>query len=266
MSYRSIRWIGLGVACFVLGCSPATSQENPSTQESTSSDASAQESTNTVESTPGESTGSVTEGAPPEGGTSQEDKALSAIQAFIDSQNIDKSNPGWRTSLPKPTQATFDANRKYYWSLQTNKGTLKIEFFPSVAPMHVTSTIYLTLLGFYDTLTFHRVITRFMAQGGDPLGNGRGGPGYKYAGEFSSSVKHDKPGILSMANAGPNTDGSQFFITFVATPHLNGKHTVFGQVTEGMDTLKALEAAGSRTGRPTEKLVIEKATIVVKGT
>jgi len=94
-------------------------------------------------------------------------------------------------------------------------------------------------------------------------GTGRGGPGYKYDGEFDSSVKHDKPGILSMANAGPGTDGSQFFLTFVKTPHLDGKHTIFGRVISGMDTVKALEKAGSRSGKTTEELVIESATISV---
>jgi len=111
---------------------------------------------------------------------------------------------------------------------------------------------------------FHRVIPGFMAQGGDPLGTGTGGPGYSYAGEFSPNAQHDKPGILSMANAGPNTDGSQFFITFVPTAYLNGKHTVFGEVTKGMDSLKGLEAAGSESGRTKEKLEIKKATIRVQ--
>ena len=103
-----------------------------------------------------------------------------------------------------------------------------------------------------------------MAQGGDPLGRGTGGPGYKYDGEFSPSVRHDRPGLLSMANAGPGTDGSQFFITFVPTPHLDGKHTLFGEVVEGMDTVNALEERGSRNGQTTEDLRIQKATIEVE--
>ena len=130
--------------------------------------------------------------------------------------------------------------------------------------MHVSSTIYLTRLGFYDNLKFHRVINGFMAQGGDPMGNGMGGPGYKYSGEFHDSAKHDKAGILSMANAGPDTDGSQFFLTFKATPHLNGRHTVFGEVVDGLDVLKAIEAAGTYSGQPKEDLRILSATIVVK--
>jgi cyclophilin family peptidyl-prolyl cis-trans isomerase len=147
--------------------------------------------------------------------------------------------------------------------MQTNKGPIKIELMPDVAPMHVTSFIYLSRMGFYDGLKFHRVITGFMAQGGCPLGTGTGGPGYKYAGEFSADVKHDTGGLLSQANAGPGTDGSQFFLTFVPTAWLDGKHTIYGKVVEGMDTLKKLEAAGSQSGKTSEPLSIEKVTIEV---
>ena len=103
-----------------------------------------------------------------------------------------------------------------------------------------------------------------MAQGGCPLGRGTAGPGYEFGGEFSPHVKHDRPGLLSMANGGPNTDGSQFFLTFVPTPWLDGKHTIFGEVVEGMQTLEALEALGSRSGRTREILTIDKATIAVE--
>ncbi len=193
-----------------------------------------------------------------------EDVAIASIDQFIQSQNIDKTKSGWKTQLSKPPMATFSDTKSYFWVLDTNVGPIKIKLDPSVAPMHTTSTIYLTQLGFYDGVPFHRVITGFMAQGGDPLGRGTGGPGYKYDGEFDPSVRHDRPGLLSMANAGPGTDGSQFFITFVPTPHLDGKHTLFGEVVEGMDTVKALEDAGSRAGRPSKELVIETATIVVE--
>jgi len=195
---------------------------------------------------------------------SADDAAIVAIDAFIAKEDVDKSEPSWKSTLEKPPKLEFTAGKDYFWILKTNKGDIKIKLMPDVAPMHVSSTIYLTRLGFYDGTVFHRVIPQFMAQGGDPTGTGRGGPGYKYDGEFDSSVKHDKPGVLSMANAGPGTDGSQFFITFVKTPHLNGKHTIFGKVVEGMDTVKALEKAGSRSGKTKEKLVIESATISVK--
>jgi cyclophilin family peptidyl-prolyl cis-trans isomerase len=143
-------------------------------------------------------------------------------------------------------------------------GDIKIEFMPDVAPKHVSSTIYLTKIGFYDDVLFHRVIPRFMAQGGDPTGRGGGGPGYTYEGEFDRRARHDKPGILSMANRGPGTDSSQFFITFAATPHLDGKHTVFGEVVDGMDTVRELEKRGTPKGEPKEKLVIERATVSVE--
>jgi cyclophilin family peptidyl-prolyl cis-trans isomerase len=171
----------------------------------------------------------------------------------------------WRLKLKKPDLMTFDAGKNYFWVLDTNKGTIKIKLMTDVAPMHATSTIYLTNLGFYNGLTFHRVIGGFMAQGGCPVGDGRNGPGYQYAGEFSPTVKHDRPYLLSMANAGPGTDGSQFFITFAATPWLDGKHTLFGEVTEGKDVVKKLEAAAGPAGSgvpPKEKLIIEEATIV----
>jgi peptidyl-prolyl cis-trans isomerase B (cyclophilin B) len=189
---------------------------------------------------------------------------IEAIDAFVAKQSIDTSKEGWRTRLPEPPEVGFDPEKTYYWKLETNVGDMKFRLLPDVAPMHVSSTIYLTRLGFYDGLSFHRIIDGFMAQGGDPLGNGRGGPGYKYAGEFDRSVRHDRPGLLSMANAGPGTDGSQFFITFVPTPHLDGKHTIFGELVEGRETLEALEQRGSRSGRPSEPLRIEEATIVVQ--
>ena len=193
------------------------------------------------------------------------DRALKEIESFIEKQNIDKSKPGWKENLPKPPKTEkWAKDKKYLWQLQTNQGAIVVELKPQTAPMHVTSTVYLTKLGFYDDVVFHRVITGFMAQGGDPTGTGRGGPGYTYPGEFDPYVKHDKGGLLSMANAGPGTDGSQFFLTFAATPWLDGKHTMFGEIVQGDDVLKKLEARGSKSGRPSERLVIEKATIRIE--
>jgi len=193
------------------------------------------------------------------------DSAMQQIEQFIATAKIDRKNPGWKTSLPKPPVATFDKAHTYYARMVTTKGPILIKFMPDVAPMHVTNFMYLTKLGFYDGLSFHRVITGFMAQGGDPLGNGMGNPGYGFAGEFSASVKHDKGGRLSMANTGqPNTDGSQFFLTFQPTPWLDGKHTIFGQVVEGLDVLQKLEAAGSQGGQTSEPLKMTKVTIEVK--
>lgn len=188
---------------------------------------------------------------------------MRAKQEVDNMAKLGKENE-WKVKLTKPEQRQFDATKDYFWVLETNKGVVKIKLMPDVAPMHVTSTMFLTEKKFYDGTIFHRVIPDFMAQGGDPLGTGTGGPGYQYAGEFSPNVKHDRPYLLSMANAGPNTDGSQFFITFKATPWLDGKHTIFGEVVEGQDTVKKLEAAGSPQGKPTEELKIVKATIEEK--
>jgi cyclophilin family peptidyl-prolyl cis-trans isomerase len=192
------------------------------------------------------------------------DSAIQTIDEFIAAQSIDTSGSTWKTDLPKPPKLEFDASKTYYWELDTNVGNISIRFLPDTAPMHVSSAIYLTRLGFFDGLTFHRVIPKFMAQGGDPLGNGRGGPGYRFEGEYDRAVRHDRPGLLSQANAGPGTDGSQFFITFVATPHLDGKHTLYGEVVEGMDAVKQLEQWRERgSTHMNEPLLIERAEIRV---
>ena len=174
---------------------------------------------------------------------------------------VDKSDPNWKQQLSRPEVMDFKPGEKYYWDMETNMGNMSFLLFHEQTPMHASSTIYLTELGFYDGVLFHRVIPGFMAQGGDPTGTGRGGPGYRYEGEFPEGLSHDRPGLLSMANAGPGTDGSQFFITFVPTQYLDGKHTIFGELVDGMDTLKALEERGSNSGKTLEELEIIKATI-----
>lgn len=191
------------------------------------------------------------------------ESVVQEIDSYISSEAVDTSGSGWRTRLKPPPTVDLDGGSSYFWDLETNVGSLSVRLMPEVAPMHVISTVYLTRLGFYDGLSFHRVITQFMAQGGCPLGSGAGGPGYQYGGEFSNAVRHDRPGLLSMANAGPGTDGSQFFLTFVPTPWLDGNHTIFGEVVDGMPTLQALEARGSESGRTSEPLSIMKATIRV---
>ena len=192
-----------------------------------------------------------------------QDQAIKQAEQFVHQQNIDKTKQDWKTTLSQPAEFTFSQDKTYLWNLTTSKGDIVIEFMPDVAPMHVSSTLYLTTLGFYDNTIFHRIIPGFMAQGGDPLGNGRGNPGYKYAGEFRDEIKHTQGGLLSMANSGPNTDGSQFFLTFTATPWLDAKHTIFGQVVQGMDVLKSIESVGSRSGKTSEEVSIIRATILV---
>ena len=141
-----------------------------------------------------------------------------------------------------PPAMQIDPKKQYKARMETDKGTMVIELFADKTPLTVNNFVFLAREGYYDNVIFHRVIDNFMVQGGDPTGTGRGGPGYKFGDEFDASLKHDKQGILSMANAGPGTNGSQFFITHGPTPHLNGKHTVFGQVVEGLDVLMSIPA------------------------
>ena len=190
---------------------------------------------------------------------------MQMLEQLVASANVDTNQAGWRTRLPKPAMLTFTPGQTWRARMVTSKGELVIKLLTESAPMHVTSFAYLARLGFYDGLAFHRVIPRFMAQGGDPLGRGTGGPGYQYGSEIDPKLKHDKPGMLSMANTGqPNTDGSQFFLTFVATPWLDGKHTIFGEVVEGMGTLQELERRGTQSGQPREELLIRTARITVE--
>ena len=125
-------------------------------------------------------------------------------------------------------------------TLHTDKGDIDATLFASKVPITSANFLNLAKRGYYDGVAFHRVIANFMIQGGDPTGTGRGGPGYRFADEIDRSLRHDKPGLFSMANAGPNTNGSQFFITHLPTPHLDGKHAVFGEVTKGQDVVNAI--------------------------
>ena len=141
---------------------------------------------------------------------------------------------------PAPTPPAPAAITDVRIVVKTDKGDIEGVIYASRVPMTAANFLNLAKRGYYDGLTFHRVITEFMIQGGDPRGNGTGGPGYQFADEFHPSLRHSKPGIFSMANAGPGTNGSQFFITHVATPWLDGKHSVFGAVTKGQATVNAI--------------------------
>lgn len=147
-------------------------------------------------------------------------------------------------------------------TVETNHGTMKIELFDDSAPKTAQNFADLIEKGYYDGIIFHRVISGFMLQGGDPTGTGRGGPGYNIDCEFGPGLTHSGEGILSMANAGPNTGGSQFFITLAATPWLDGKHAIFGKVVEGLEVVR--EIGGTPTGpgdRPLNEVKMEKVTL-----
>ena len=147
-------------------------------------------------------------------------------------------------------------------TIETNQGTIKVELFEDKAPKTTQNFIDLAQKGYYDGVIFHRVIADFMIQGGDPTGTGRGGPGHTIPDEFHKDLRHDDKGLLSMANAGPNTGGSQFFITLAATPWLDRKHAIFGKVSEGMDVVEKI--GKTRTGpgdRPVQEVKMEKVTI-----
>jgi cyclophilin family peptidyl-prolyl cis-trans isomerase len=141
---------------------------------------------------------------------------------------------------PMPPSGTLDTSKTYLAHFKTERGEIVAELYADKAPLTVENFVNLARSGFYDGTTFHRVIPGFMAQGGDPTGTGRGGPGYQFGDEFHADLRHDGAGVLSMANAGPGTNGSQFFITYSATPHLDDKHSVFGRVVEGADVLNSI--------------------------
>ena len=152
---------------------------------------------------------------------------------------------------------TIDPASGYSATIKTNKGNIVIELFPASAPKTVNNFVFLANDGYYNGIIFHRVIPDFMIQGGDPTGTGTSGPGYKFEDEIDSAFVFDKPGILAMANAGPNTNGSQFFITTVPTPFLNGNHTIFGKVVKGQDVADGISnVPRGPNDKPNEPVVI----------
>jgi cyclophilin family peptidyl-prolyl cis-trans isomerase len=156
---------------------------------------------------------------------------------------------------PAPPSGDLDTSKQYAATFKTERGEFTVDLYADRAPRTVENFVNLARAGFYDGTTFHRVIGGFMAQGGDPTGTGRGGPGYEFGDEFHPSLRHDSAGILSMANAGPGTNGSQFFITYGPTPHLDDRHSVFGKVTGGMDVVLALrERDPGRDQQPGDRI------------
>ena len=162
-----------------------------------------------------------------------------------------------------PPAMSIELEKQYTAKLNTNMGTVEIELLSKQAPKTVNNFAFLARDGFYDGTIFHRVIQNFMIQGGDPEGSGKGGPGYRFEDECDPSLKFDGAGILAMANAGPNTNGSQFFITVAPTPHLMGAHTIFGRVTQGYEVVESISV--TKTGamdRPSEDVVIQSIEII----
>src|SRR5512135_3440373 len=140
-----------------------------------------------------------------------------------------------------PPEMVIDPKKKYMVSIETTRGTIEVELYPQYAPTTVNNFVFLAREGFYDGVIFHRVINNFVIQGGDPTGTGTGGPGYRFEDEVQNNPLKHETGVLSMANSGPNTNGSQFFITHSPQPHLNGKHTVFGKVIKGQGVVDAIQ-------------------------
>lgn len=157
--------------------------------------------------------------------------------------SAEKLNTAPALKAPKPLSPPefVDGQATQIADIVTNKGTIRLELYTDKVPQTCANFVKLARDGFYDGLKFHRVIANFMIQGGCPKGDGTGGPGYQFDDEFHPALRHDGPGVLSMANAGPGTNGSQFFITHVATPHLDGKHSVFGRVIVGLDVVNAIQ-------------------------
>ncbi len=208
----------------------------------------------------------------------REGDPLAEMDAYIAAQRLPEDVVGWRTRLPAPIQVGFPKDRHVYWILETNRGRMVLRLWHRVAPLHVSNLIYLTRLGFYDGLTFHRVRQGFMAQGGSPTGTSSGMLSYGLPLEVRPDVKHDRRGLLSTARAtAPNTAGSQFFLTFRPAPELdmnaggdprNLGYTVFGEILEGLETLALLEAVGAppsvQSEAPRQPLLIKRATVELR--
>jgi len=153
---------------------------------------------------------------------------------------IEAEVPGADLQWSSPPTMQIDPSKSYEAVFKTEIGDISVRLFPDQAPVTVNNFVFLARQGYYQNTTFHRVLPGFMAQGGDPTGTGAGGPGYTFEDEFDEDLLFDKPGLLAMANRGPNTNGGQFFITYTPTPHLNGLHTIFGEVVEGAEVLSSL--------------------------
>ena len=165
-------------------------------------------------------------------------------------------------TFDRPPEMQIDPSKQYRAAIETSLGEIVFELFAERAPVTVNHFVFLAREGFYDGVPFHRVIPGFMIQGGDPEGTGRGGPGYTFEDEFSDDLRFDAPGLLAMANAGPATNGSQFFVTVSTPSHLNGRHTIFGRALEGYDVVETISGVPTDSAdRPIDEVVMERIRI-----
>lgn len=181
------------------------------------------------------------------GGADEDKKPSEKERIERQTEQTEQKQPGGKTTMAEPKQwespppMSIDPSKVYVAEITTSRGNITLELYPEHAPKTVNNFVFLAGEGFYDGVTFHRVIRDFVIQGGDPSGTGAGGPGYRFKDETAGNPLVHAAGVISMANAGPDTNGSQFFITHAPQPHLNGRHTVFGKVTEGMDVVLAVQ-------------------------
>ena len=182
---------------------------------------------------------------------------------LVPTQTLSVARPSGRATYSSPPQMSLDSSSDYAADFRTNYGNFRVRLLSSQTPITVNNFVFLAQQGYYDGLIFHRVIENFMIQGGDPTGNGTGGPGYAFQDEIVPGLVFDAPGKLAMANSGPGTNGSQFLITTVPTPHLNGNHTIFGVVAEGQAVVDAISSVnvGPRDN-PLQQVIIERIDII----
>ena len=182
------------------------------------------------------------------------------LQTQSNEENLPEESLMTNKEWSIPPKMTIDEQNEYTAVIETDLGNIVLRLFANESPITVNNFVFLAQEGYYDGVMFHRVIHDFMVQGGDPTGTGSGGPGYMFGDEVNNGLKFDKPGLLAMANAGPGTNGSQFFITHVPTPHLTGNHTIFGEVIEGMDTVFAIPERNPQNAKD-NGVIMSKVTI-----
>ena len=182
------------------------------------------------------------------------------LQTQSNEENLPEESLMANKEWSSPPKMTIDEQNEYTAVIETDLGNIVLRLFANESPITVNNFVFLAQEGYYDGVMFHRVIHNFMVQGGDPTGTGSGGPGYMFGDEVNNGLKFDKPGLLAMANAGPGTNGSQFFITHVPTPHLTGNHTIFGEVIEGMDTVFAIPERNPQNAKD-NGVIMSKVTI-----